>query len=288
MKHLFCLVLALASVLASGAQGAGDVRFGNESTDTLRLTDMLDRCFAANLATAEARVAFFADEFLGTPYAAHTLEREPEMLTIRLDSLDCTTYAETVLALAQTAGQRRHSWRDFVYNLRRLRYRGGEVDEYASRLHYIADWAMDNIHRGNITDGCRVFPRVHYLVKNIDFMSRHRESYPALADSATYARIRQIEGGYRNHRFPYIKSSDLGNRDICDAFHSGDVVALVCNVKGLDVTHMGVVVRDRDGILHLQHASMSKGRVVREDRPLDEFMRKNRHWTGMRVFRIRE
>ncbi len=286
--RLLWYILFAAVCTAASAQSAAGVRFGDEAADTLRLTDMIDRCVAARPGSPEARVAFFAAEFEGTPYAAHTLEGEPEILTVRLDSLDCTTFVETVLALAQTAGSVRHSWRDFVFNLRRLRYRGGEVDGYPSRLHYIAEWAVDNIHRGNLQDACRFFPNVKYMVKSIDFMSKHRDRYPALADSADYERVRAIESGYRNHRFPYVRSNDLGSRAVREAFRSGDVVALVCDVKGLDVSHMGVIVKDSDGVPHLFHASSTAGRVMREERPLDDFMRKNRHWNGLRVFRLAE
>lgn len=285
LRILLTLVL-LAACAALRAQSAADVRFGNEAADTTRLTDMIDRCVARAFETPEERVAFFAREFEGTPYAAHTLEGEPETLTVRLDSLDCTTFAETVLALAQTAGERRHSWRDFVFNLRRLRYRSGETDGYPSRLHYIAEWAVDNIHRGNLQDACRFFPKVNYMVKSIDFMSRNRDRYPALADSANYARIRSVESGYRNHRFPYVRTNDLSSRATRDAFRSGDVVALVSNVRGLDVTHMGVIIKDEAGVPYLFHASSSAGRVQMEERPLDDFMRKNRQWLGMRVFRL--
>lgn len=288
MKKIFAYIFLMVA-LCGNAQAIGEVRFGNEAADTARITELIDGCVAAGLATPEARVEYFARSFIGTPYAAHTLEGSPEVLTVRLDSLDCTTFAETVLALAQTAGERRHSWRDFVYNLRRLRYRGGNVDGYGSRLHYNAEWAVDNIHRGNLTDAVRTFPRVNYKVMNVDFMSRHRDRYPALADSAAYARIREVESGFRNHRFPYVKSSDLGSRPVRDAFRSGDVVSLVASsVPGLDVTHMGVVVREPDGSLHLLHASMSRGEVTLESRPLDDFMRKNRQWAGMRVFRINQ
>lgn len=284
---LASILLTAAAVLGARAQAIGDVRFGNEAADTVRITELIDGCVAAGIASPEARVEYFARQFIGTPYAAHTLERDPERVTVRLDSLDCTTFAETMLALAQTAGERRHSWRDFVFNLRRLRYRGGNVDGYGSRLHYNADWAVDNIHRGNLTDAARTFPKVNYKVMNIDFMSRHRDRYAALADSANYARIREVESGYRNHRFPYIKSSDLSNRAVRDAFRSGDVVSLVASsVPGLDCTHMGIVVRDGAGTLHLLHASMSRSEVTLESQPLDEFMRKNRQWLGLRVFRL--
>ncbi len=286
MRTILASIILMAALCAR-AQAVGEVRFGNEAADTVRITELIDDCVARNIASPEERVAFFARQFVGTPYAAHTLERTPEMLTVRLDSLDCTTFVETVLALAQTAGERRHSWRDFVFNLRRIRYRGGNVDGYGSRLHYNADWAVDNVHRGNLIDAARNFPRVNYKVMNIDFMSRNRDRYPALADSAAYARIREVESGYRNHRFPYIKTSDLGAKATREAFRSGDAVALVAKaVPGLDCTHMGVVVRGDDGALHLLHASMSGGKVVLDPRPLDETMRKNRQWIGMRVFRL--
>lgn len=279
--------LVLFLTLPAGAQVMPEVRFGNEAADTTRITELIDGCVAAGLRSPEERVAYLAMQFVGIPYAAHTLEGEPEMLTVRMDSLDCTTFAETMLALAQTAGDRRHSWRDFVYNLRRLRYRNGEINGYPSRLHYNAEWAVDNIHRGNLKDATNLFPKISYVVRNIDFMSRHRDSYPALADSANFARVRSTESGFRNHRFPYVKTGDLGNRAVREAFHSGDVVALVAsNVPGLDVTHMGIVIRDEAGELHLLHASLSKGRVSYEDQPLQEFMRKNRQWLGMRVFRL--
>lgn len=279
----------IAATLCCAAQSGVDVRFGNEAADTARITDMIDRCVAAGYTKSGDRAAFFAKELLGTPYGAHTLEVEPEMLTVRLDSIDCATFVETVFALAQTAGERRHSWRDFVYNLRRLRYRGGNVDGYASRLHYVADWAVDNIHKGIIVEGCNRFPKVKYMVRSIDFMSRNRDRYPALADSATYARIKSVESGYRNHRFPYIKSNDTSYKGVCEAFRNGDAVAFVCNdVPGLDVTHMGLIIIDPLGLPHLLHASSSGGQVQMETQPLADFLHNKRYWLGVRVFRLAE
>ena len=234
-------------------------------------------------------MAFFARMFEGVPYAAHTLEGDEEVLTVRVDSLDCTTFVETAMALAFTIGEGRSSWRDFIYNLRRIRYRGGEIEGYPSRLHYISDWAVDNKYRGNIEDATTLFPRVTTMTRTIDFMTANRDRYPALADSANYARIRSIENGYRNHRFHYIKTIDLGAKDTRAAFHDGDVVALVSNLKNLDVTHMGIVVReDPSAEPYLLHASYSDGKVEVTARPLADFMKKNRQWLGLRVFRLAE
>lgn len=286
MRHLLITIL-FATLCTCKLTAQTEVRFFNEAADTLRLTELLDAGAAHRFANPEERVAFFAEKFIGTPYAAHTLEGEQEILTVNLDSLDCTTFVETALALAYTTGEGRRSWRDYVYNLRRLRYRGGEVAGYPSRLHYIADWAVDNIHRGNLRDATRDFPRYNELRRTIDFMSANRDRYPALADSANYARIRSLENGYRQHLFPYIKTLDLPKKEIKAAFHTGDVVALVSTLKNLDVTHMGIIVK-RDGEPYLLHASSSHGKVEVSATPLADFMKKNRQWLGVRVFRLKE
>lgn len=286
-RTLITILTVLGGVFALCAQN--EIRFHDEAADTLRITALLDEAAQRNFANPEARVAFFANQFIGTPYVAHTLEGEQEVLTVNLEELDCTTFVETALALAYTAGEGRSSWRDYVYNLKRLRYRGGEVNGYPSRLHYIADWAVDNIHRGNLTDATTQMPRYNTMTRSIDFMSTNRDRYPSLTDSANFARIRSIEEGYRNHRFPYVKSSDLGLKAIKAALHNGDVVALVSNLRNLDVTHMGVVVKESpDAEPYLLHASSSHGKVEVTAQPLAEFMRRNRQWIGVRIFRLKE
>ena len=55
------------------------------------------------------------------------MEGDEELLRINLDGMDCTTFVENMMALALTAGENRTSWRDFTFNLERLRYRGGAM-----------------------------------------------------------------------------------------------------------------------------------------------------------------
>ena len=288
MKRLFILVpLLLMAVF--GVMARNEVRFHNEASDTLLLTELLGEGLQRSFASPEERVAFYGRQFVGKPYAAHTLEGEPEELTVNLDSLDCTTFVETALALAYTTGERRSSWRDFIYNLRRIRYRGGEIDGYPSRLHYISDWAVDNIHRGNLRDATRSFPRYSEITRTIDFMSANRDKYPALADSANFARIKSIENGYRLHRFPYVKTIDMGNKAIKAAFHNGDVVGFVTSLKNLDVTHMGIIVKETpNSDPYVLHASQKAGKVVISELPLADFMKRNRQFIGVRVFRLTE
>ena len=277
---VFCMVWVDAAALAN-------VRFHNEATDTIRINEILIETAAKNFKEPGERNAYIAKKFIDTPYVGGTLEGSPELVTVNLDELDCTTFVDVVLAMSYTLGEGRTSWRDFVYNLERMRYRGGEVNGYASRLHYICDWFVDNIHRGNIEDATRLFPRPNYIVRTIDFMSSNRDKYPALADSTEFERIKNVEIGYKSHRFPYIKTTDLANKDTKAAFRDGDVVALVTSAKNLDVTHMGIIVKI-EGEPYLLHASSSNGKVEITQRPLAEFMKRNRSLMGVRVLRLKE
>lgn len=283
------MVLAAVAVAAvwPAAWGLTDTRFNNEASDTLRINAMLSEAADAGLKSSGQRIAFFARHFIDTPYGAATLEKAPEMVTVNLDTLDCTTLVDLSIAMAYTLGEGRTSWRDVVYNLERMRYRGGEADGYASRLHYVCDWFVDNIHRGNFEDATRLFPRINYVVRTIDYMSYNRDKYPALADSAEYERIKNVEIGYRGHRFPYIKTVDLAGKETKAALREGDVLALVSSAKNIDVTHMGIVVMV-GGEPYLLHASSREGCVIVTERPLADYMKRQRNLMGVRVLRLKE
>ncbi len=285
MRFLYSSILLC---VAFGVQGQiADVRWHDEANDTVRITEMLKEASTVKFDNPSARTGWFGRKFEGVPYVAHTLEGDTERLTVNLDELDCTTFVETAMALSFTAGEGREGWQDYVYNLRRMRYRGGELNGYGSRLHYNCDWAMDNIHRGNIVDVTPNIPKCKYMVRTIDFMSAHRDKYASLKDSAEYARIRGVENGYRNHRFPYIKTADLSSKEVLKCLREGDVLAFVSNLKDLDVTHMGMVVMDGD-TLRVLHASMSNGRVEIAKGSLYDFVKRNRGWIGVRVYRLSE
>lgn len=288
MKHFLTGVL-LSMALASNSANPHDIRFHNEATDTTKInTILLDATKATEGMSPEARVAYIGKEFLGTPYVSGTLEGgDTETLTINLDEMDCTTYVETVMALAYTIGEGRTSWRDFAYNLERLRYRSGEMKGYGSRLHYPSDWVVDNVHRGNFKEVTGILAGCEHQVKSLDFITRNRDKYPALADSIAYDQIRNTELGYRNHRYPYIKTSKLAIKDISSQLREGDIILITTKTPGLDVQHMGIIVIEK-GEPYLMHASSAAGSVVVDKHALKEYMRRNRSATGIRVLRLNE
>ncbi|WP_289862405.1 N-acetylmuramoyl-L-alanine amidase-like domain-containing protein [uncultured Duncaniella sp.] len=286
-KIITLLYIATSLLIPFTLRGVtpSQIRWHNESTDTTKITKLLIQATDFSASNPNELMEFIGRQFVGMPYKSGTLEMEPETLTINLDEFDCTTFIETVTALALTIEDRKNSWQDFANNLESLRYRQGEANGYASRLHYFSDWIVTNTHRGYIKEVTDRIPQSDSQIKTLDYMSHNRASYPALKDSATFEGIKNMEVGYRSHRFPYIKSARLTSKPVTNALKGGDIVALTTKIGGLDVSHVGLIVIEKDGP-HLLHASSREGKVVVDKLPLAEYMRKSSNLTGIRVIRL--
>lgn len=260
------------------------MRFHCDS-DTTLINQLLLEGYESGISDANALVEFYARKLLGTPYVAHTLEGDEEMLTINIHQLDCLTFIETLYALARTTMEKHRSWRDYASHIENVRYRGGEMDDYSSRIHYMSEWIIDNHMRGNLVEVTPDLPHVDYMVKDIDYMTHHTASYRQLKnDTAMVEKIRRHE--LRNHRFPYIKRAWLNDKALKDALRSGDFVSLVTRIEGLDVSHNGIVIVDDKGDPYLLDASMSGGKVMLESKPLFKYLQNSKNNIGVRFFRM--
>lgn len=283
--HKITASLIIASFTSANvlAVSPAEVIFGNEATDTITITKILVDRFSITPRTPAELMTDIGTLFIDTPYTNFPLEGDTEQLTVNLDGFDCTTFVETVTALTNTLQERRSSWIDFIYNLERIRYRSGQLTDYSSRLHYFSDWVLDNSHRGIIKEVTDRIANTSHQVKTLDFMTTHRNKYPALADSATFARIKNVEVGYRNHKYPYIKPQNIAGANI----KPGDIIAITTKTRGLDVSHVGIAVKI-NGKIHLLHASSNEGKVCITKKPLAEYVRQNHAASGIRVVRLNE
>lgn len=273
--------VSLLIYIKAGAVTPSQVKFGDVAADTTTITRILvDNFSNAGTKPGELMVKL-GENFVGVPYAAGTLDGIPEELTVNLQGMDCMTFVENVMALAVTLGERRTSWIDFVYNLENIRYRNGAMDGYASRLHYFSDWVVDNSHRGLVTDVTTRIANPAYQIKTLEFMTRNRDKYAALADSLEFERMKSAQVGYRSHRYPYIKSTQVDKANIAP----GDIIAVTTKTPGLDVSHVGIAVMV-DGKIHLMHASSKDGKVTISPLTLQEYLKRNRNATGVRVIRV--
>jgi len=222
--------------------------------------------------------------FLQTPYVGGTLDNNGvEKITINLHELDCTTYLENVLALSKLSARSKITINEFSSELKFIRYRNGELNNYTSRLHYFTDWIFDNEGKGLIIDITKKIGGESYD-KTINFMSAHIDSYPALVrDSLLIRTIIQTEKDINKRKHYYIPEGKI--QQIENQIEDGDLIAITTKIKGLDVSHTGIAIHLNER-LHLMHASSKAKKVVISDIPLADMILKNRLQSGIIVARV--
>ena len=232
---------------------------------------------------------YFARQFIGRPYVAHTLEvGDTETLVVNTRQLDCTTLVENVVALTLCAYRNLYTYRDYLNTLVAMRYHSGRIDGYPSRIHYFTDWIVENTQAGIVSEVQAPNPPFTALqTVKVDYMSQHPQAYKALkAHPEFLPRIRQMEQRVSGLQFRYIPKTEVRNTQILrEAVRDGDIIAITCNKPGLDIAHLGFAVWKSDG-LHLLNASQLHKRVVEEPMTLGEYLSKHPSHTGIRIIRI--
>lgn len=220
--------------------------------------------------------------FLGQEYVAHTLEvNEEEKLIVNLRELDCTTYAENLLALARTIKSENQSFGQFALEIEKIRYRDGKRDEYPSRLHYFSDWIYNNKDNDLVTTPADSFGNP--FPNKVSFMSNNPESYKHLKNNPDYVSvIEQQEKEINEKNYFFIPKENIAEYE--HLLKEGDIIGLTTSINGLDVAHVGVLV-EQNGKLHLLHASQSKLKVEISDEPISSFLKPESKNTGIMIAR---
>jgi hypothetical protein len=223
--------------------------------------------------------------FLGTPYVAKTLEiGVTESLVINFQGLDCTTFIENVFAFSLMLNKEQNSFDNFTTILETIRYKNGILNGYSSRLHYFSEWIANNQFKSLIKDITAEIGGTP-IIKEINFMSTHRELYPFLKENDDNLEQIKASENYLNSQEICILSQDRikANEHL---IQSGDIIALTTSIKGLDITHTGIATREKDGRIHLLHASSSNGVEVSK-LPLVDYLKDIKGNTGIVVARPR-
>lgn len=264
---LMLLVEILAGTSACSQPGKPPVVVAADSTaDSVKIPELI---IAAGTA------------LLGAPYAYNTLDTgKEERLVVNLKAFDCVTFVETVLATALSEGDT-SAFRD---QLRQCRYRDGQINGYASRLHYLSDWLYEGERYGRLqimTDSTNGI----LLPKPVNYMSAHRASYPRLADETTFKTIISAEKQINQRKMYYIPKNRIA--DIEKVVQEGDIIAITSKIKGLDTAHCGFAIR-QGGQIHLLHASSEHHRVMISAEPLTAYLQRNPAQSGVIVARVKE
>ncbi|WP_352422335.1 N-acetylmuramoyl-L-alanine amidase-like domain-containing protein [Proteiniphilum sp.] len=220
--------------------------------------------------------------FLDTPYVPHTLEMPgEEKLVVNLREFDCTTFVESVIALVRTARSDNPDFDTFLNELQCIRYRGGNLQGYTSRLHYTSDWLYDNEKKGLLKNRSAGLGGIREE-KTIDFMTTHRDAYRQLKDDDMLLRQMQVIENNINERNGFYYLSKRSIADKTSIIPHMSVVAFSTSIAGLDVTHMGFTFR-KGGRLSFVHASSTRKKVVVDQKNLNDYCAGQSSCTGIIV-----
>ena len=282
---VFVIVFVFVFLCSSGAK-AQDIFY--LKSDSVKVVSLLRKAQADKPSNL---MLYFAHQFEGVPYVAHTLEiSATEKLIINLRELDCTTLVETVFALALTAKQGSVSWDDYCTNLALIRYRNGKPEGYASRNHYFYWWVESNKQKKLVTLPDIPVPLRLRQVIDVNYMSNHVDSYRML--KAGGAKVQKLIRDYEKASFGkvmyYIPAAQLGAKkssQLSTTVHDGDILAIVTRRQGLDTSHIGIAEWGSDGFLHLLNASKLAKKVILDSRPINKYMATQRLQQGVWVIR---
>lgn len=222
-------------------------------------------------------------EFIGVPYVGGTLDKNQiESCVIELDKLDCVTFFELSLAIADALITEDEPTMESLYDrVQYTRYREGIIDGYESRLHYTSDWIFDNIEKGVVADITEELGG-EPLDLNVYFMSKNANKYPMLkGNKDLIAKIRNIEIEINENQAFYIPKENV--QDVMEDLQDGDIIAFVTSIDGLDYGHIGLVNKE-DGTARLMHASTSAKKVIL-DTTIDEYIDGVSKFIGITVLR---
>ena len=286
MKRVAALLLcALLSIAAGRADDwEGNLTFSTEDVAAFEACLQSVRN-AAPQTVGDATLAA-ARHFIGRPYVAATLEKDPERLVVNLREWDCTTLVESAVASARTARSEAPSFATYLRELSRLRYRSDTINDYTDRLHYFTDWIYENTRRGLVRDMTAALGG-HPYRPQLSFMSTHPDRYAALRsrpERVAFMRDKEAEisarAGYAVLPTASIPAAAASLRD-------GDIVCFVTSIPGLDISHVGIICR-RGRTVTFIHASSAAGRVIVEPTALHAYATRNKRTLGVMILRPTE
>lgn len=212
--------------------------------------DVLDSLLAEAFAIGDAgqRIAFLSNTFLGAEYHESTLiggDHSPEVFVINLQGVDCLTFIEYIEAMRLSK-----SFSEFRTNLRRVRYESGVVS-FSKRNHFFTDWIENNADFIRDVTGEVAARAIKRVRKTLNVQDDGSFLLPG---------IQPVE-----REIDYIPSHEIDDSAL-NSLKTGDYIGIYSNVHGLDVSHVGIAIRDGETVF-LRHASSQEEyrRVIDQD-----------------------
>ena len=157
----------------------------------------------------------------------------PEVLVVNLKGVDCFTFIDYIEAMRLS-----ESFSGFMDNLKKVRYKSGSVS-FENRNHFFSDWKEFN--SGFVRD---ITEEVGGLKakKILKILNRKEDGSYFLPG------ITPVE-----REISYIPSPAIDG-PVLEKIMTGDYIGIYSHAAGLDVSHVGIFIRE-GGKSYLRHAS---------------------------------
>ncbi|MFZ5952741.1 MAG: N-acetylmuramoyl-L-alanine amidase-like domain-containing protein [Candidatus Rifleibacteriota bacterium] len=192
-----------------------------------------------------------------------------EFLRTSMQYLDCMTYVEHVLALANSS---RPAYRDeFLCRLIDVMFNsdGGPLYNH-QRSHFTSHWADVNEQKGYLKNVARNHPMATSRTLLLNKVGNNRTFY---VEDRFMISTQPKTVWYFDRKTVLAGKADL---------QSGDILALVTDKEGLDVTHMAFfIVKNKKK--WLRHASLKLNRIVDQD--FNQYLKDHESVKGLMVMR---
>jgi hypothetical protein len=194
------------------------------------------------------RIDFLSGQLLDLDYIESTLIGDintPEAFVINLEGVDCFTFIDYLEAMRLS-----NSFSEFTVNLRKVRYKSGKV-VFENRNHFFTDWREFNPEFiDDVTEEIGA-QRTIKVQKTLNEKKDGTYYIPGVRPV-----LREIK---------YIPS-DKTDESVMNKLRTGDYIGIYSTKQGLDVSHVGISIKEGDDIF-LRHASFLKEyrKVVDQD-----------------------
>lgn len=257
------------------------------SEDTVKVSELLKTLSEKGGSLGE-RVLLAAHELEGTPWGEPHDNDSIGTIVLNMHEFDRMEFVNTVLALAEASRQKLPIVKEYERQYESYSRRKGEDDGFSSQLIYVSDWIVDNVYRGHLKEMTEYLGGGGFKTKTLDYLTRHRDMYPAMKNPDTYDKVRMMEMGYRSHRIPHMKKQSSSNKALHELLKNGDIIVLLSNEIDFDLYDIGFVEM-KEGEPYLIHISRTDGKVVADPYPMSRlFKLEGQHFYGFRWLRPQE
>jgi hypothetical protein len=185
------------------------------------------------------RIKFLSEFFIGLEYKESTLigdSSAAEVFAVNLSGVDCFTFVDYIEAMRLS-----DSFVSFLRNLQQVRYRNSIVS-YENRKHFLTDWT----EYGPVT------------------VSDVAEQIGGGKFKSTLKMINLKEDGtpllpgirFHQRKINYIPNENIDGTAV-GKLKTGDYAGIYSATPGLDVSHVGIIIKDGNRV-SLRHASSDR------------------------------